>query len=73
MCVCQRLMTVIVDSLDDQTVQLVLVLQSIHVAPRARLTLAFMDTRFPQVIELLKRSYKPSEHFDGKTFNSSIQ
>lgn len=36
-------------------------------APHARLSLAFMDTRFPQVIELLKRSYKPLEHFDGKT------
>ena len=55
------------DSLDDQTVEVVLVWQSIHVAPQARLTLAFMDTRFPQVIELLKRSYKPSEHFDGET------
>lgn len=55
------------DSLDDQTVEVVLVRQSIHVAPHARLSLAFMDTRFPQVIELLKRSYKPSEHFDGKT------
>ena len=50
------------DSLDDQTVEVVLVRQSIHVAPQARLTLAFMDTRFPQVIELLKRSYKPPEH-----------
>ena len=55
------------DSLDDQTVEVVLVQQSIHVAPQARLMLAFMDTRFPQVIELLKRRYKPSEHFDGKT------
>jgi len=50
------------DSLDKQTVE-----QSIHVAPHARPTLAFMDTRFPQVTELLKRSYKPSEHFQGKT------
>ena len=55
------------DSLDEQTVEVVLVRQSIHVAPHARLTLAFMDTRFPQVIELLTRSYKPSEHFQGKT------
>ena len=55
------------DSVDDQTVEVVLVRRGIHVAAQARLTLAFMDTRFPQVIELLKRSYKPSKHFDGKT------
>lgn len=53
--------------LDDQTVEVVLVRQSIHVVPHERLTLAFMDARFPQVIELLKRSYEPSKHFEGKT------
>lgn len=59
------------DSLDEQTVEVVLVRQSIHVAPHARITLEFMDTRFPQVIELLNRSYKPSEHFEGKTLKLS--
>ena len=33
------------DSLDEETVEVVLVRQSIHVAPHARLTLAFMDKK----------------------------
>ena len=40
-------------------------------APHARLTLSFMDTRFPKVIEFLTRSFKPSEHFKGMTLSLS--
>ena len=50
---------------------MVLVRQSIHVAPHARLTLAFMDKKFPHIIELLQSSYKSSKHFQGKTLKLS--
>ena len=29
-----------------------------------------LDIRFPQAIKLLKRSFKPYEHFDARTFKN---
>ena len=60
------------NAVDGETVEVVLVRQSIHVAPYTGLTLEFMGSKFPQVIMLLGKSYKKSKHHEGMALTRTM-
>lgn len=60
------------NAVDEETVEVVLVRQSIHVAPYTGLSLDFMGDKFPPVIKLLGKSYKKSKHYEGMALSRSM-
>ena len=60
------------NAVDGETVEVVLVRQSIHVAPYTGLTLEFMGSKFPQVVILLGKSYKKSKHHEGMALTRTM-